>query len=96
MIDGLCLPALFVFLVVRFSVVLSVVLLSPFSMSSHFNKRPVLSRSSYEQDFLLSVSTACVSKTLPNKVKGLICHRDFNSTTYKVTGHIVYIVSFIS
>ena len=38
-----------------------------------------------------AVSQLFVSKTVPNRVKGFIRHRDFNSTTYKVTRHIVYI-----
>ena len=37
-----------------------------------------------------AVSQLFVSKTDPNRVKGFIRHRDFNSTTYKVTRHIVY------
>ena len=55
--DGLCLRAFLVFFVVRFSVVVSVVLLSPFSMSSLFNKRPVLSPSAEQEDVLPSVSS---------------------------------------
>ena len=45
-----------------------------------------------------AVNQFFVAKTVPNKVKGLTCHRDFNSTTYKVTRHMVYvsIVSYIS
>ena len=37
-----------------------------------------------------------VAKTVPNKVKGLICHRDFNSTTYQVTRHTANIVNYMS
>ena len=49
--DGLCLRAFSVFFVVRFSVVISVVLLSPFSMSSLFNN------SAEQEDVLPSVSS---------------------------------------
>ena len=81
--------------VVRFSVVVSVVLLSPFSISSLFNKRTCFI-TFFRRRRRFAVSQLFVSKTVPNNVEGLISHWHFNSVVYKVTRHTANIVNYIS
>ena len=80
--------------VVRFSVVVSVVLLSPFSISSLLNRQTCFIIF-FRRRRHVAVSQFFASKTIPNKVKGFIRHQNFNSVASKVTRHIVYIVIVI-
>ena len=76
--------------VVRFSVVVSVVLLSPLRLCGLLDWWNCFI--AFFRWRCFAVSQFCVWKTVPNKVKGFIRHRDFNSTTYKVTRHTANIV----
>ena len=87
-------PSLEILFVVRFSVVVSVVLLSPFSISSLFNKQTCFI-TFFRRRRRFAVSQFFVSKTVPNNVEGLISHWHFNSVAYKVTRHTANIISYI-
>ena len=77
-----------------FAVVVSVVLLSPFSISSLFNKRTCFI-TFFRRRRCFAVSQLFVSKAVPNKVEGLIRHRHFNSTTHKRTRRTANLVNYI-
>ena len=85
------------FLSFGFSIVVSVVLLSPLSIGVLVNGWVCFVVFFRRRCFAVS-QFLCFQKPFPNKVRRFhsIRHRDFNSITYKVTRHIVYNIYIVS